>query len=427
MRADHYHGPVANLMQEQARVIAPAAISGWAAERPICVLWSTGAQARDHWLLIAEPSAIIRANDRAGVEAFLSALSGADTSNCPPPSGSALDAGWLAALSYECGAIWEPRGFAAAPAPLPGWPLAEFLRCEPPTEDLLGCLAQECAPRQSWSASELLPTEPAGQFRRKVERTVELIRAGDIFQANLTHRFEARLRGSRRAFAADALERIGARYGAYIELDEQRAILSFSPESFLRFDPATRKVVATPMKGTRPAPGALDEVERAALEASPKDAAELAMIVDLMRNDLGRVCESGSVRVAVDRLIERHPTVWQATAEVRGRLRRGLGIGDLLAATFPPGSVTGAPKTRALQVIGELEGTPRGPYCGALGFLGDDGSMNLSVAIRTIVIEGDRLMYGAGCGIVADSDPEDEWRECLQKTAVMRLALGLGL
>ncbi|HEX2838810.1 MAG TPA: chorismate-binding protein, partial [Phycisphaerales bacterium] len=182
-----------------------------------------------------------------------------------------------------------------------------------------------------------------------------------------------------------------------------------------------------PMKGTRPAGHPAGE-----LEAAEKDRAELTMIVDLMRNDLGRVCDLGSVRVERARAIERHEGlgVLQATATVAGTLRAGRTWWDVIAATFPGGSVTGAPKVRAMQIIGELEGRARGAYCGCIGFLSDSGAFQCNIAIRTAMIDGlpsagtldgvadGTISYSVGAGIVADSDPAAEWRETMDKAAV---------
>jgi len=187
--------------------------------------------------------------------------------------------------------------------------------------------------------------------------------------------------------------------------------------------------VTRPMKGTRPAGG-----DPAELERSVKDRAELNMIIDLMRNDLGRVCRAGSVRVERAREIERHGGergVWQATATVSGELRDGIGLARVLGAAFPAGSVTGAPKIRAMQIIDELEPVRRGPYCGSIGWIGNDGAAELSVAIRTALVSGAPgdgpgevregvLDYSVGAGIVADSDPSAEWRETMDKAGVMR-------
>jgi len=191
-------------------------------------------------------------------------------------------------------------------------------------------------------------------------------------------------------------------------------IISMSPESFLSVDDAG-EVRTRPIKGTL----GVDR-DPSELLASAKDTAELAMIVDLMRNDLSRVCRPGSVRVTVPRTIETHATVHHAAAEICGALRSGVDPTALLAATFPPGSVTGAPKIRAMQVIDELESAPRGPYCGAVGFVDDRGTLELNVAIRTITLALDgTLLYSAGCGIVADSDPALEEEESRLKCRVL--------
>jgi len=193
-----------------------------------------------------------------------------------------------------------------------------------------------------------------------------------------------------------------------------------SPELFLRARP-DGSVVTRPIKGTRPA-----HVDARELEESAKDAAELAMIVDLMRNDLGRVAELGSVRVSEPRVLETHETVHHGVAEISARLRVDVSWLDLLRATFPPGSVTGAPKIRAMQIIYELEPHARGFYCGAIGFISRSGHAALSVAIRTAqlgvaTVEGGTrpVHYHAGCGIVADSDPASEVAETHAKAAAI--------
>ena len=249
-----------------------------------------------------------------------------------------------------------------------------------------------------------------------MRRALEYIRAGDVYQVNLTHPLRAPFEGSARALAADAIERTGAWYGGYLETPE-RAIVSTSPELLASVAPGGR-VVSRPIKGTRPAGG------EAELERSDKDAAELAMIVDLMRNDLGRVCRLGGVRVEAGREIEAHAAVAHGVATVAGELRPDASWEDILRAVFPAGSITGAPKVRAMQIIDELEPEPRGAYCGSLAWFGDDGSMDLSVAIRTAEIVGGELRYGVGAGIVADSDPASEWRETLDKARGFAAAAG---
>jgi para-aminobenzoate synthetase component 1 len=205
--------------------------------------------------------------------------------------------------------------------------------------------------------------------------------------------------------------------------------VSLSPELLLDVDAAARRVVTRPIKGTRPSAATAQE-----LLDSAKDTAELNMIVDLMRNDLGRVCAYGSVGVPRPRTIESHPTVHHGVAEVAGRLRPGVGLVELLRAVFPGGSVTGAPKIRAMQIIDELEAVRRGPYCGAIGYVSGCGRLGLNVAIRTIALTGGRpdrawghltgtLDYGVGGGIVADSEPVAEYRETMDKAAILRLVL----
>jgi para-aminobenzoate synthetase component 1 len=264
-------------------------------------------------------------------------------------------------------------------------------------------------------------------FEDAVATAVEYIRAGDIFQVSLSHRMSGAFAGSTRALFRALIASAGPRHGAYLEVPDgsggpPRAVVSVSPELFLSFDAPTRLVTTRPMKGTRPA-----SAGAGVLEASGKDRAELAMIVDLMRNDLGRVCEFGSIRVAEPRVIERHGAerggVYQGVATVQGRLREGLDTADLLGATFPGGSVTGAPKIRAMQIIEELEPVARGPYCGAIGMVSDSGDALLSIAIRTALVSGGRLDYSVGAGIVAESEPGAEWAETLDKArGIMDLA-----
>ena len=180
-----------------------------------------------------------------------------------------------------------------------------------------------------------------------------------------------------------------------------------------------------PIKGTRPR-GATPEDDRrlrAELLASAKDRAELLMIVDLERNDLGRICEYGSVRVDEECRLEEHPTVFHLVGTVSGRPRPGVDVFDCLRATFPGGSITGAPKIRAMQVIRELEPVRRGFYTGAFGYVGCDGGCDLNVAIRTILCAGGRASYHAGGGIVWDSHPESEYEEALAKGSALRAAL----
>jgi anthranilate/para-aminobenzoate synthase component I len=256
-------------------------------------------------------------------------------------------------------------------------------------------------------------------YEAAVARAIEYIRAGDIFQVNLSQRFTAGLNVSPQ-FVYDRLrDAAPAQYGACLNYGDF-ALVSNSPELFLHVT-SDGRVTTRPIKGTRPrAPGM-----EAELRDSLKDQAELNMIVDLERNDLGRVCEIGSVRVTEPRAIEAHPTVYHGVATIEGHLRDDVTFADLLRATFPGGSVTGAPKIRAMQIIDELETCARGPYCGAIGYLAADGSMKFNVAIRTMIAKDGLVHIPVGGGIVADSDPRAEYEETLVKAKAMFDALGI--
>jgi para-aminobenzoate synthetase component 1 len=261
-------------------------------------------------------------------------------------------------------------------------------------------------------------------FVRAVARAVRYIRAGDVFQVNLSRRFAARVDADPAGLYALLRDSSRAPFAAWIDAGDGRHLLSTSPELFLRV--RGRRVETRPIKGTRPrgATPAADRRLRRALEASGKERAELAMIVDLERNDLGRVCRAGSVRVARPRVIESFPTVHHGVATVTGRLRPGVDAVDVLRAAFPGGSVTGAPKVRAMEIIEELEPTRRGPYTGAIGWIGENG-MDLSVAIRTVLLERGVATWQAGAGITAASDPAAEERETRAKASGIEKALGL--
>jgi para-aminobenzoate synthetase/4-amino-4-deoxychorismate lyase len=244
------------------------------------------------------------------------------------------------------------------------------------------------------------------------------IAEGEILQANLCMRLEAGLEGDLLDLFARALPAAQPRFGALLD-----GVLSLSPERFLRRE--GRLVETEPMKGTRPRAGeeVASRAARDSLVGSSKDAAEHVMIVDLMRNDLGRVCEYGSVSVEPAR-VEAHAGVWQMVSTVSGRLRTDVGDGALLRATFPPGSVTGAPKVQAMKVIATLEATRRELYTGAVGIVSPVAGLELSVAIRTFEAHNGRIWFGAGGGIVADSDPELELAEAFTKAAGPIWAIG---
>jgi para-aminobenzoate synthetase/4-amino-4-deoxychorismate lyase len=241
----------------------------------------------------------------------------------------------------------------------------------------------------------------------------ERIHAGDLFQANVCARLDGELDGSALELFAHAAEALEPDRAAYLE-GPWGAVASLSPELFL--ERHGRRVRTAPIKGTATA--------RDVLTASAKDRAENTMIVDLMRNDLGRVCEPGSIAVTALAEPRPHTGVWHLVSEVEGDLRDDVGDGALLRATFPPGSVTGAPKVAAMDVISELESAPRGVYTGAIGFAGPAWGLELSVAIRTFEIRDRRIRLGVGGGIVADSDPATEAEELAVKARPLLRAIG---
>jgi para-aminobenzoate synthetase component 1 len=248
-----------------------------------------------------------------------------------------------------------------------------------------------------------------------VERVREYIRAGDIFQANLSQRFDAPLTESPWQLYLRLRTRNAAPFAAYLDHPDG-AILSASPERFLRVD-ASGHVETRPIKGTRPR-GVGPEHDAAlgqALVESPKDRAENLMIVDLMRNDLSRVCAPGTVRVAELFALEQYATVHHLVSTVVGQLAPGADALDLLRAAFPGGSITGAPKLRAMEIIAELEPSRRGIYCGSIGYFSVTGELDTSIAIRTAVARNGRVYFNAGGGVVVDSDPAEEYQETLDK------------
>jgi para-aminobenzoate synthetase component 1 len=243
----------------------------------------------------------------------------------------------------------------------------------------------------------------------------EYVHAGDIFQANLSQRFETALTESPWALYRRLRRLNPAPFAAFMEAPEA-TILSASPERFFHVDPRGH-VETRPIKGTSPR-GIGPEHDAAlgrALTESAKDRAENLMIVDLMRNDLSRVCVPGTVRVPELFALERYATVHHLVSTVVGDLEPGRTALDLLRASFPGGSITGAPKVRAMEIIAELEPSRRSVYCGSLGYWSLSGELDTSIAIRTAVVRGGRLYFNAGGGIVADSNPEQEYRETLDK------------
>jgi para-aminobenzoate synthetase component 1 len=287
----------------------------------------------------------------------------------------------------------------AGPAPAPSYPV----------------LASEAA-----EAIGLRSTFTHRGYLDAVARVREYIIAGDIFQANLSQRFQTALGDAGFELYRRLRRRNPAPFAAYLDLGELR-VLSASPERFLRLDEDGRRVETRPIKGTRPRGlGPMHDLALGrALAESDKDRAENVMIVDLLRNDLSRVCRPGTVRVPELFALEQHPTVHHLVSTVVGELEPQADAVDLLRAAFPGGSITGAPKVRAMEIIAELEPTRRGVYCGSIGYLSRTGAMDTSIVIRTYLALRNQVYFQAGGGIVADSDPEQEYRETLDKARAL--------
>jgi para-aminobenzoate synthetase component I len=263
------------------------------------------------------------------------------------------------------------------------------------------------------------------EFEGSVRRIRDYILAGDIFQANLTRRISSRISCSGPELYRSLRRESPAPYGAFLDCGDVE-VASISPELFLSLRDA--RVITSPIKGTLPRgkDRAADRELRDDLARSSKDRAENIMIVDLLRNDLSRVCLPESVEVTRLAEVESHPTVHHLVSTVAGTLEPGKDVVDVLRATFPGGSVTGAPKIRAMEILRELEPVRRGVYTGALGVLGFHGGAELSVAIRTAVLRDGHASYGTGGGITLASDPEAEWKESEDKAAAFLRALGSG-
>jgi para-aminobenzoate synthetase / 4-amino-4-deoxychorismate lyase len=365
------------------------------------------------------------------------------------PAG-AVGGGWFGWLGYRLAARVERVPLVAyRPVPLPDFHLAYYdnvLRCDGDgrwwfealvTGPREAAIAQRLARvRATLDRRPAAPPAPerapsplrlsADDARHHVDAVAQCrrrIAAGEIFQANICLRLDGRFDGSPAALLDAALQRVAPPYAAAFATP-RGGIASLSPELFLRR--RGRHVVTAPIKGTIArdadpitAAEALDQ-----LRGSAKDAAEHVMIVDLMRNDIGRVCAYGTVRAPRHPTAEPHPGLWHLVSHVEGELRAGVGDGDLLRATFPPGSVTGAPKVQSLRVIAELERAGREVYTGAIGFTSPVAGLELNVAIRTLECSGDRLWLGAGGGIVADSEPRRELEEALAKARPIAAAVG---
>ncbi len=430
-----------------------------AAVHPIWGRWS---------ILCAEPVRILEVRDVLGQNLLTQLAEQTRTMRIIPTDGLRLPfyAGWVGYLGYEAGHLLESLPSPAQPdvalpvarfglygsaaiydhiarrwyvtaaelpdhvgAPLTGqdglrfWTevLREAEREAPPAAPGPAIVPVSIADADAYLAG-MQASLSGEQFKAAVARAVEYIAAGDIYQVNLARRLTTRLSATPLELFVRLCQTNPAWYAAYLAFDD-KAVLSSSPELFLQV--RGDHVITRPIKGTRPRVGelAVDAAARQALLASEKDRAELTMIVDLMRNDLGRVCRFGSVRVLEPFGLEEHPTVYHLVGTIEGRLPEGTGALDLLGATFPGGSITGAPKIRAMQIINELEPVVRSVYCGGIGYVGLDGQMTMNIAIRTLLVDGPRVHLYAGGGIVADSEPESELQETTAKARGMARAL----
>ena len=295
-------------------------------------------------------------------------------------------------------------------------------------KEIVRLLSDRPKDKRRISVGRLQGAAPTANFTKEgyltaVNKAKDYIRKGDIYQVNLSQRFSAQSPVSPGELYASLRRESPGSFCAYLDCGDFQ-ILSSSPERFLCLE--GKKVYARPMKGTRPrGKDAKDDTrQKNSLLKSAKDQAELMMITDLMRNDLGRVCEYGSVKVKSLRNLETYSTVYQTTATVEGVLHKDRDRIDLLKACFPGGSITGCPKIRSMQIIEELEPSRRGIYTGALGYLGFNGDMDLNILIRTILKKGDKIYFQAGGGIVADSQAESEYQETLVKAKGMFKAIG---
>lgn len=268
----------------------------------------------------------------------------------------------------------------------------------------------------------LQPRLTEADYRRHIESVRGLIEAGELYQLNYTHPLDVRAEGDASQLYRQIAALQPAAHAAYIE-DADRTVLSFSPELFVQ---RTGPLLTTrPMKGTAPRHADPEQDERLGLElhASAKNRAENLMIVDLLRNDLGRLAQPGSVHVPALFTLEKYPTVWTMTSTVTAMAPQAT-LSQVLQALFPCGSVTGAPKVAAMRRIRQLEPAPRGLYCGAIGWLSPNGDFSLNVAIRTLVLDKrGHGVYSVGGGIVHDSDPPQEWQECLWKARILQHAM----
>lgn len=349
------------------------------------------------------------------------------------PCTDAVGGGWFGYLGYD---LTDPSGRSGTLPPA-SWGWADHvLRLDTTGQWWLETLGRDPDPlapefealltgepavpaEHGWTATHL--RRPDGSAHTKaVSACMDAIADGELFQANICARFHGEFDGSACELFTTGVRRLRPRRAAYLAGD-WGAVVSLSPELFLAR--TGRRVRSTPIKGTLPRRGDADAANAERLRRSTKDVAENVMITDLVRNDLGRVSAVGSVTVPELLTVTEAPGVWHLESTVASELAPGMTDADLLRAAFPPGSVTGAPKLRALDLIAELEPEARGVYCGAAGLVSPVAGMELNVAIRTLEVAGGAVALGVGGGITALSDPAAEWQECLHKAAPLEALL----
>jgi para-aminobenzoate synthetase component 1 len=330
---------------------------------------------------------------------------------------------WIAGyVAYEAGYALEPKLARLMPRRRTG-PLVALGVFSGP-EAAGPVLARAAEEGRTTLMTAPLPVVGRRAYGNAARRIFDYIAAGDCYQVNLTFPMTARLQGGTPLGLYGAFRRTGAvGHGAYVDLGVGPVVVSRSPELF--FSVQGSKVVTRPMKGTRPRgrDAAEDAAIIAELKGAEKDRAENLMIVDLLRNDISRLSQVGTVKVPALFAIETYSTVHQMTSTVEGVLEGPASLAGLMAALFPCGSVTGAPKIRAMEIIREVEAAPRGVYCGAVGWMSPEGDADFSVAIRTLSVSGDRIVMNVGGGLTHGSTAAGEWEEALWKARFVKAAV----
>jgi para-aminobenzoate synthetase component 1 len=406
---------LASLPRQISLDLAPIEVAAACRHLPGCVFFDTAVDQGDEEalsIIAARPVEVIRGRSDAEWEALELRLRARQTAvefDAGMPIGMA--AGYVGYDGAFCFGIY-PEALIFRHADQSWHEIGRFL-------DLLGHGIPEAAPVMAGPRFE--PRMTRQYFCGMVARAQEFIAAGDIYQVNLAHPFTAQWDGDAFAFYEALRHYSPAPQAAFLELGG-RAILSASPESFLKI--SGRSIRTRPIKGTRPrrAEPNADALSAYELRTSPKETAELVMITDLERNDLGQICEYGSVCVRELLKVERFEQIYHLVSTVEGHLRSEVSHIQALRACFPGGSITGAPKKRAREIIAGLEPWPRGLYTGAIGWFGFNGESHFNIAIRTVVAEKGAAHFHVGAGIVADSVPEKEWQETLDKASGILLA-----